>query len=84
MGDRTVHAYGRTDAGTSFEVVRYNKAGKWYCELRGDNRRPISLTVAVDLGVHIARTGTGQVFWNVPGGKQFDARVRADLKRLGY
>jgi len=78
--NRQVHAHGTTPDGTRFQVVRYDRAGKWYCEVAGTTRRPIGLTEAVALAVDIARRGGGQIHWNTPGGRTFDARVRKALK----
>lgn len=68
--DRTVHAIA-ADGG---EVVRYDRAGKWYLEY-GDSarRRELSLNAAASL----ARRPGAQMFTGRPGGRSFDAKVRA-------
>lgn len=67
MSDRTVHAV----ANDGREVVRYNRAGKWYVE--GVVRRhSIVLWEAVLLAAHPDATWyEGRV-----GGSRFDAEVR--------
>jgi hypothetical protein len=68
--DRTVHA--RLIDGT--EVVRYDRAGKWYLEHQGiGSRIPVNLNSAV-----IAATSNpaNVIYSRVPGGTQFDAAVR--------
>lgn len=67
--DRTVHAsFGH------LEIVRYDRAGKWYVE--GEPKRsPVSMLRAA----HLARSWRGiggKVFFGLPGGKKFDAAVR--------
>ena len=66
MNDRTVH--GRTADG--YEIVRYDRAGKWYLEGIG-SRRPISLSAAVRGAID------GVAYLGRPGGRTFDARARA-------
>jgi hypothetical protein len=70
--DRVVHA--TTVDGT--EIVRYDKAGKWYAEPSEGKRRSISLSEAVDLAVSPGSTGTER---RHTGGMQFHAKV---MKRL--
>jgi len=69
--DRTVHA--RTSDGG--EVVRYDRAGKWYVEWPGRMRprRLVTLREAVELAV------AGQPLLGQAGGKSFDAKVRKAL-----
>ena len=76
MDDRRVHA--SSDRGV--EVVRYERAGKWYLEMPGVPRRRIKLDEAVQ------QATLPWVTWRegVPGGSTFDARVKkrlADLER---
>jgi hypothetical protein len=72
--DRRVHA--RFPWGT--EVVRYERAGKWYLEARDGARDSIKFLTAVHYGRKAANQG-GEVFFGVSGGTRFDAAVRADL-----
>lgn len=67
--DRTVHAI--VPGG---EIVRYDRAGKWYLEFTdGRARKPLSLRAAAELaGAHDAQALLGR-----PGGLRFDAKVRA-------
>lgn len=65
--DRTVHA--KTRFGE--EIVRYDGPGKWYAE-RPSYRRPLTLDEAVELV-----TWGDKIYWGRPGGRMFDARVKA-------
>ena len=76
MSDRRVLAEHKT---TRHEIVRYERAGKWWVELGSTDpyARRIDVTEAVAM---IERDGQGDSGWHVvfgqPGGRQFDARVR--------
>jgi len=74
MGDRTVHA--RMANGD--EIVRYDRAGKWFHERATFGREHVSLPRAVDLAT---RRGS-DVFFDRPGGSSFDAAVRRERKAL--
>lgn len=68
--DRTVHA--QTPNGA--EVVRYDRAGKWYFEhppVTGTKRTALTLAQAVSLAVEGYEAG-GTVFPGRPGGSRFD------------
>lgn len=70
--DRRVHARMITGA----EVVRYNRAGKWYLEWPNGRRRS-QLTIG-DV-VALACTPHCVIFYGLPGGDAFDRKVRAAL-----
>lgn len=72
MSDRTVHAENE-----HCEIVRYDRAGKWYLEPKqsGLQRRRIGIASAA---VEAARTGT-TVHFGLPGGGAFDRRVKKIL-----
>ena len=73
--DRTVH--GRTMNYTDpWDIVRYDRAGKWYLE-HEDGRR---VHVGVRHAARVAATGTFHP--GLPGGKVFDSLVRAKRARL--
>jgi hypothetical protein len=72
--DRTVHAYGK-----GYEVVRYDRAGKWYVESVDGSRRAVTLDQAVREAAFVASRGTGDIFWGQPGGRAFDFRLRRHL-----
>ncbi|WP_256840367.1 hypothetical protein [Ornithinimicrobium faecis] len=71
--DRTVHAI----LSDRTEIVRYDRAGKWYAEPADpqSRRRLITITEAVRLTV------AEGIWWGVdqPGGLSFDAKVRRAL-----
>jgi len=71
MSDRRIHA--RTPGGV--EIVRYDRAGKWYAELRtpmGDwERRLLTVGEAVELATEIDT----RVYLRVPGGDTFDRLI---------
>lgn len=67
--DRRVHA--RTSDGA--EIVRYDRAGKWYLEpTDGTRRRQLTLAEAIDLATQPDST----TFLRLPGGGAFDRAVR--------
>ena len=72
MADRTVHA----TFPSGDEIVRYDRAGKWYRESEG-RRWAVSLKEAVRLAllpgvtIHLGR----------PGGARFDAAVSRNARR---
>ena len=71
MSDRTVHGL-TADGG---EIVRYDRAGKWYVEWPDASLkpcRPISVREAVDLA---GEDGAG-AFIGRPGGGRFDSLYR--------
>lgn len=73
--DRTVHA---TVPGSG-EIVRYDKASKWYLEYPPKTLKPrtkLSLAGAVDLALKHEREPGCCIFLNRAGGTMFDARVR--------
>jgi hypothetical protein len=70
MADRTVHA-----SYSGMEIVRYDRAGKWYLEPTDPTlqRRQVS----IDQAVAAARLASeGNVFLGRPGGTAFDKKVR--------
>lgn len=69
--DRTVHA----TSSTGDEVVRYDRAGRWWLERADGTRAPLRLTTAVAEAIVIARTG-GRVHLGRLGGGRFDAAYR--------
>jgi hypothetical protein len=75
MADRTVHA-----SSESGELVRYERAGKWYMELPDDLNDPeprilCNLADAVAVAIAMWYEG-GDIFLDQPGGKRFDAKIR--------
>lgn len=75
--DRTVHARGSDGR----EVVRYDRAGKWWLERPDGTRAPLQLPTAVSEAVVIAWEGGGEIYWNRHGGLRFDADVKKALAR---
>lgn len=64
--DRIVHALTATGA----EIVRYERAGKWYVEPKdGSKRTPVTIARAAELAV------AGTVFPSRAGGQAFNAKV---------
>lgn len=94
--DRTVHARQTLYNGQVSEVVRYDKAGKWYQEgaaVKADpmwpvkgrpavpaSRTPITLSQAVALALAAVYSEHGEWFPGRHGGRTFDARVRKALR----
>lgn len=73
MADRTVHA-----AYDGMEIVRYDRAGKWYFEPTDQSlkRQKVSLMDAAEQAVWGVDYANGEVFFDKPGGNTFDMRVR--------
>lgn len=70
--DRTVHAFGEV-----LEVVRYDRAGKWYIESKvGQPRQAVTIKQAVSIGDNLWRNG-GSINFGRKGGSTFDRMVRA-------
>lgn len=66
--DRTVHAEFPGIA----EVVRYNRAGKWYVEFSdGRKRRHVGVLDAAEVAADLVRRG-GSIYYGRPGGGKFD------------
>jgi hypothetical protein len=82
--DRTVHAWGRDPQGR-VEVVRYDKAGKWYIEYPDSarKRQAMTLTEAVKEGIHLCIACDGTVCLDRPGGGAFDRLVRRGVPTGG-
>lgn len=78
MGDRTVHA--RDTAGN--ELVRYDKAGRWWVEKDGARHRVATVKDAVDHALAMERAG-GEILLFQPGGQQFDSKVRGARAKRG-
>ena len=76
MSDRTVHA----TLGDGWQVVRYDRAGKWYIEHRspGRKRRAVSVREAAGYVSDAMNKGEATLYLRRPGGKTFDRIV------LGY
>jgi hypothetical protein len=68
MADRHVHI--RLPDGR--EVVRYNRAGKWYMERPGGCRHHLKLADAASWAHHPG----AEVFTGLPGGNAFDRMVQ--------
>ena len=74
--DRMVHA-SRPDA----DLVRYDRAGKWFVEYDDGKREPIPFKFAVEWAVALqGRVGT--VHYGLPGGSRFDSAVRRAVTAL--
>jgi len=72
--DRTVHAWGK-----SGEVVRYERAGKWYWEPNTGARTKLTLAEAVAKGIWCWYHDAGTVCFARRGGSAFDRGVRAKV-----
>lgn len=74
--DRTVHI----ELPDGREVVRYDRAGKWYIEGPNITRLQLDLFHAAAQAI---RPGA-RVFTGRPGGRAFDAAVRRLTTNLGH
>jgi hypothetical protein len=66
--DRTVHA---RSADKQQEIVRYDRAGKWWVENADGTRRPVGIREAAELARTYA-VSRGTVFTGRSGGSMFD------------
>lgn len=69
QSDRRIHGYSQSGG----EIVRYERAGKWYLEYR-DSRLPCT----VEDAALFATAEGAQAFLGVAGGTRFDSLVRRD------
>jgi len=69
VSDRTIH--GRSQSGG--EIVRYERAGKWYIEY---GNPPHRLPITVGDAALFATVKGAEAYLGRPGGSQFDAKVR--------
>lgn len=80
MKDRLVHA-----SYPGMEIVRYERAGKWYLEPTDKNLKRQAVTVTgAAMQAHWGLTQEGgEVFFNRPGGQTFDSKVRMAMRAYG-
>jgi hypothetical protein len=73
-GDRTVHA-----RWAQMEVVRYDRAGKWYLEPVDKElpRQHVRIRKAAEYAVWAALNRGGYIYTREPGGAAFDCLVAA-------
>ena len=71
--ERTVHAV----AADGTEVVRYDKAGKWYAEPIDGKRRHVTLSEAVTIALAFGSFRD----WPRNGGAQFNAEIKKRLRK---
>jgi hypothetical protein len=72
--DRRVHA-----SGVAAEVVRYDRAGKWYIEAKAtDTRRHIGVREAAEW----ASVAATEIYFGLPGGSAFDRHVKREQTLL--
>lgn len=73
--DRRIHA-----ACGEWQIVRYDRAGKWYVEYDPPRMRParrIGVSEAAHLAWQMHKDSVGHIWFGVPGGQVFDRKVRA-------
>lgn len=70
--DRIVHA-----RWAQMEVVRYDRAGKWYLEPVGavSPRQQVTLKQAAEYAVWARNEREGHLYLDMPGGSRFDLLV---------
>lgn len=70
--DRQVHA-----RSGEMEIVRYNRAGKWYLEYKPVGLPPApKLKITLAEAVSIARRESATVYLGKPGGRAFDRLIK--------
>lgn len=73
--DRTVHAR-QADYPHEWEIVRYERAGKWFIEYKHGSLIPCR-HIGVGEAARLAVEAGAFVYFNRPGGAVFDRKVRA-------
>ena len=75
MSDRRVHA--RSFTPSLVEIVRYDRAGKWFREAPRELVPRVSLSVraAAKNAVYLRDEKNGEIFFRLPGGSAFDRHV---------
>lgn len=67
------------------EVVRYDRAGKWYLEPVDPKQmlpcQHVTVEGAAQYAVWLHGNG-GEIFFDLPGGRRFDRIVRTKMVRL--
>lgn len=77
--DRTVHA-----SYPGMEIVRYDRAGKWYLEPSDPSLRRQHVTIDRAVSAALwARANGGKVFTGLPGAKAFDSRFQKAVSKYG-
>jgi len=69
--DRTVHAIC-----DDVELVRYDRAGKWYLETPQGRSGPLTVMEAATIAHKWIEAKIGRVVYGMPGGNTFERRVR--------
>lgn len=79
MNDRIVHASG---GDLAVELVRYDKAGKWYIEPRDKSlpRQHVNIDQAVQVAIYWWYNTNGSPQFDQPGGLQFNRLLRKAVK----
>lgn len=79
--DRVVHGHFLTPEDVRTEVVRYDRAGKYYLEGEDKRRKPVTLQGAVDalLSPEAGDDAKAEYYLGKFGGQKFDACVRRTL-----
>jgi len=75
MSDRKVHAFAENGS----EVVRYDRAGKWWVEHPAGSLLParqVSMREAARIAIEFWYERGGSVNFGVPGGSAFDREIR--------
>lgn len=75
VNDRTVHAV----MSDGSQLVRYDKAGKWYQEWLGPHPRRLAMTLGEVVTEAVEAV---LVFYDQPGGGSFDKRLKAALAEV--
>lgn len=75
---RRVHARLICENGETLEIVRYERAGKWYSEADGRKLHQLNVVAAAKLARHLQDESGGSMFLGLPGGATFDRIVREE------
>ena len=72
---RTVHASHEL----GMEIVRYDRAGKYYLEWDGHPRHHLSFAAAVSIATHVS---DWQINYGMMGGSRFDLACRREEDKM--
>jgi hypothetical protein len=81
VNDRVVHASAPTEVGTTIEIVRYDRQGRWYQEFGAVRERIANVHEAAQRAVDLEASG-GTIHQGLPGGRHFDAKVAGAKGRM--
>ena len=65
---------------TGWEIVRYDRAGKWFAE-RPQRRKRMTVQEAAKTAAMWRRSRSGEITFGLPGGSRFYFLVKRELEK---